>query len=211
MRFDRRRFLTGTVASGMAAIAPNLGAVSLQYDDYTNSALGVRLRKPPNWQFASARAFTAAQSELVDRLSRADLERLRQELNGDDPVLVITKRSLRTRGFVPMIHLLVDPISSTPIQFRTLLPRCPSAIAPYFENYRIERELQISELSGFEFGQFTAQYLETIDSQKYTCRLNFYVGMTNRAELTFCSLGLCSGPDECSEQFSSVMQTVQFF
>jgi hypothetical protein len=207
---SRRHFLSGAAASGLSAALPDLGAVSLNADLYTNKCLRISLSKPPYWQFVSVKAFNANLDDMEERLSRPEMLRAIREVNEDDPILVICKRSPRSKGIVPTIQLMTDPVSHEPAEFLDKAKLGASLGASFYEDYSLERPFEVRRIEGQDFGYFVSTFRQTLDEESIDCRMHCAVVITDLAEFTLGSIAPIRGQDECTREFVEVLASLRF-
>lgn len=210
LNFDRRLFLGGAAASSLSAAVPNLGAVSLDADKYVNDALKFALSKPPHWRFASVMAFNASLDDTEQRMDRPETFQKIRELNEEGPILVMAKRSLRSRDVVPSIQVLADPPSMTPDEYFEMVGANASSSAGLFEDYRLERPFRVLRINDRDFGYYVATCTVTMEGERIECRLRSVVAMNEKAAFTIGATGPANSRDDCEQELMDVLESMRF-
>jgi len=108
----RREFLRLAAATAVSiGLDPFLG-VSVSDDVYQNERLGLRLRRPPGWEFDSIADFAAVQGRQVLRDALANQQHPLRD-PGNLPVFIIVDPAHRQGDFAPAVCLYDEPLDDT--------------------------------------------------------------------------------------------------
>lgn len=207
---DRRLFLSGAAASGLSAAVPSFGAVTLEADSYVNKVLRFSLSKPPHWQFLSVKAFNASLDETEERLDRPETFQKIRELNEEGPILVISKRSPRSKAIVPSIQVMADPPSITSDEYFEMVESgAPDSLGLY-EDYELERPFEVLRINDRDFGHYVATCTVTMEGKRVGCRLHSVVTMSEMAAFTLAATGPNTPRDDCEQELMGVLASMRF-
>ena len=208
---DRRHFLRTAGLSGAGIALSPLTAITLDHDWYSNSRLGIRLRRPKGWHFVAVTDFERRIDEQMKRIE--DRERLQQLWGSpDQPILVISKYQTPIEGACPTIQVYAESLHYATRDALRDLRFYEWRLRSYHRDYEIEREPALTKIGGIEGATLTYRFtLAEVGRRRYAFRAWDGLVRADNAEFSITMAGATEGIDASDEDFQAVRESIDFF
>ena len=155
MGIGRRAFLKAFGATIAAHAASPLQAVVLGGETYINRSLGVAFRRPPGWEFVTAREFPA----LKDAQVLGDGPLSEMLLSGVDPFAVMTRPAPDGAPLAPSMTAYAEAFGFEQDETLETAPRLVArAMAQALEDYAFLGQGEIHLVSGVESIEYRSRF-----------------------------------------------------
>lgn len=160
---SRRSFLRSLAATAVALSLDPYRGVATRGDWYENERLGLRLEKPPGWEFSSIADFAALRErQVLDQVLDHEPHPLRDP--GNLPVVLIEDPSRRHGTFAPCVGLYDEPLrGAAPIDQVSAHGQMLSGFAQFYSHVEVHRSPEVLRLRGASATSARWSYLHELE------------------------------------------------
>jgi hypothetical protein len=180
---------------------------ALDKNEFANSALGFRMRKPDGWMYLSAETVQALRGQ--ERLQDPELEQIVRRY-ATAPLVVMTKYPEPYADLNPTVAVKVESVGSrmdvSPV---TLLEMTIGVMERAYRDFTVTEGVVVTTVDGLEAAYMKADHL-VMDAEgtEYASRSRIWLVPRGQFMFLIAMTGPQDGPDVSEEEFSTVLASI---